>query len=93
MARVYQTWQMGEAQVRLAIVDHVGMADLAVHRVSNWGEARGDALWFITRNREDANIWIYFGSPGFCDLKVCFVENRGEAGWLKPHRLKGRLSG
>lgn len=92
MARVFQTRQMGEAHWRVAIVDDLGLADLAVCRVATWGEARGDALWYITRDKQDADTWLYFGSIGFCELKVCFVPHRGQAGWLKRHRLQGRLS-
>jgi Family of unknown function (DUF6150) len=92
MARVYQTASMGEAHVRVAIVTAQGQADLLVHRVGSWGLAQGDGLWFITRNKQDATVWIYPCSIGMADVCVCFVDNYAEAGWVKPHRLKGRFS-
>ena len=91
MARIYQTAVMGEAHVRIAIVEERGDADLLVHRVSSWGLAHGDARWFITRDKQDATAWIFFTSRGFAQLKVCFVDTLGEAGWQRPHRFRGRL--
>lgn len=80
MAIVYQTTNMGEAQVRMALVDR-GSADLLVHRVGSRGLARGDALWFVTRDRQDASVVVCFTSPGMAQLKICFVDTLGEAGW------------
>ena len=92
MARVYQTAHMGEAHVRVAIVAAQGQADLLVHRVGSWGMASGDALWFITRDKQDASVWIYPCSIGMAEVNVCFVDNYAEAGWVRPHRLQGRFS-
>ena len=91
MARVYQAASMGEAQVRVAFVRDRGQADLLVHRVSSWGLARGDALWFITRDKQDATVWIYPCSVGMADVSICFVDNYSEAGWVRGHPLKGRF--
>lgn len=91
MARIYQTTSMGEAHVRVAIVDNRGEADLLVYRASSWGMAHGDACWHITRNKQDASTWVFFTSRGFAQLTICFVDNRGEAGWLRPSRFQGRF--
>lgn len=91
MARVYQTYLQGEAQVRVAIVDHPGLADLCVHRVANWGLARGDGLWYITPDKQEASAWVYFGSIGESQLKICFVNNYTQAGWQRAHPLRGRF--
>lgn len=91
MARVYQTGSMGEAHVRVAIVADRGQADLLVHRVGSWGLAHGDALWFITRNKQDASVWIFPCSIGMAEVRVCFVDTYAEAGWTGPHHLKGRF--
>ena len=83
---------MGEAHVRIALVSDRGKADLLVHRVGSWGLANGDALWFITRDKQSANCWVYFTSEGMAQLKVCFVDSYGEAGWVtQNHPLKGRF--
>lgn len=91
MARIYQTQTMGEADVRVALVTDRGQADLWVRRVSSWGLARGDALWFITRSRHDATSWVYFCSIGMAQVLVCFVDDYGEAGWRDPARAKSGL--
>lgn len=90
MTTVYQTATMGEARVRVALVER-GSADLLVHRVASHGLAHGDALWYVTRDRQDAALLAYFTSQGMAQLKVCFVDTHGEAGWTKPHPLRGRL--
>jgi hypothetical protein len=92
MARIYQAASMGEAQVRVAFVRDRGQADLLVHRVGSWGLARGDALWFITRDKQDATVWIYPCSLGMAEVAVCFVDNYSEAGWQGAHRLKGKFA-
>ena len=92
MARIYQTATMGEAHIRIAVVATREEADLLVHRVSSWGLATGDGLWFITRNKQDATVWIYSTSIGMANVKICFVDSFNEAGWLKPHPFKGKFS-
>jgi hypothetical protein len=91
MARIYQAATMGEADVRVAIVGERGAADLLVCRVGSWGMAQGDALWFITRNRQDATASVFFTSQGLAELKVCFVTSQAEAGWQRPGRFRGRF--
>lgn len=91
MAQVFQAATMADAQIRAALVESRGMADLCVHRVRTKGQARGDALWYITRDRNEAGVRIWFGSIGMSQIKICFVDSYGEAGWRLPHPLKGRL--
>ena len=87
MTRIYQTPTMGDAHVRVALVRDLGQADLLVHRVSSWGLAQGPGLWYITRNRQDAEVWVHFCSLGMAQLRVCFVDTFGQAGWTAgtPH--------
>ncbi len=82
MTRIYQSPSMGDAHLRVALVRDIGQADLLVHRVGSWGLAHGGALWFITRNKQDAQLYIYFCSLGMAQLKVCFVSSYGQAGWV-----------
>lgn len=91
MARIYQTQDWSDAQVRVALVDNPGEADLWAYRVSSWGLASGDALWFITRVRDDATARILFCDRGSAELLVAFVDSRGQAGWQRRHRSRGRL--
>lgn len=92
MARIYQAESMGMADLRIALVRERGRADLLACRVSSYGAATGDALWFITRNRHDATIAAYFCDESLAQLKVCFVQARGEAGWVRAHPWRGRLA-
>ena len=82
MARIYQCSTMGDADLRVALVGR-GSADLLVHCVRSRGFAHGPAHWYITRDRHDATVRIYFTSPGMAQLKVCFVDSEGEAGWQR----------
>lgn len=91
MARVYQTATLGEAHIRVALVDARGMADLLVHRVDSWGQAQGDGLWYITRDKQEATAWIHICSLGMAEVRVCFVDTYAEAGWVRRHRMQGRF--
>lgn len=91
MATIYQTTNMGEAHVLVALVQQRGEADLLVHRASSRGLAVGDARWFLTRDKQAANTWVCFTSAGFAHVKICFVDSDGEAGWQKPSRYRGRF--
>ncbi|MFZ3183989.1 MAG: DUF6150 family protein [Pseudomonas sp.] len=92
MARIYQTATMGEAHLRVAIVANRGMADLLVNRVSSFGLAAGDGLWFITRDKQEATALVFFTSIGMAEVKICFVDSYAEAGWQHPSRYEGRFS-
>jgi Family of unknown function (DUF6150) len=89
MARIYQTELMGEAHIRVALTASRGEANLLVHRVNSWGLAHGDALWYITRDKQDATALVCFTSPGLAQLKICFVDNYSEAGWQGASRYRG----
>lgn len=91
MALIFQSTTQADAQVRADLVDSPGMADLCVHRVLVRGQAAGDALWFITRDRNEATTRVWFGSIGMCQVKICFVDAYGMAGWRRPHPLRGQL--
>lgn len=91
MAWVYQTATPGEAHIRAAIVDQPGEADLCVYLVSSVGLASGDSYWFVDRSKQSARTWVYFTSRGMAQVKICFVSDRGMAGWNGQHRLEGKF--
>ena len=93
MARIYQTPSMGDAKICVAIVTNQGEADLLVCRVSSWGMANGDALWFITRDPQSTQTWVYFSSEGISQVKVCFVDSMGSAGWIDRGQAAMRYRG
>lgn len=91
MPRIFQSQTMGDAALNVALVTDPGRADLCVHRVKTWGEARSPGLWFLTYDRQDADVWVYFCNVGFADIKICFVDNFTQAGWLADNPpLKAR---
>lgn len=91
MARIFQTYLQGDADIRVALVNDSGMADLWVYRVSSWGLAQGDALWYITSDRDQSSVRIYFCSIGMAQVKIFFVSSQGMAGWQNSHRLQNRF--
>lgn len=91
MALIFQAATPGDADLHIALMADPGMADLWVHRVATQGQAAGDALWFITRDRHVATARVWFGSPGMCQARIAFVDSRGLAGWRRPHVLRGRF--
>ena len=92
MARIFVTDMMGEADILVAIVEEQGFADLLVHRVATRGLAAGDDRWYMTDTRGDATCLIYLCSLGMSQLTVCMVDSYGAAGWVRRHRLCGRLA-
>lgn len=91
MAWIYQTATLGEARIRAALVDQPGEADLCVYLVSSLGLASGDAFWFVDPSKESARTWVYFTSRGMAQVKICFVKQRGFAGWNNEHSLRGKF--
>lgn len=91
MGRIYQTTNLSEAHVRVALVTAHGEADLLVRRVGSPGLAIGDARWFITDDKQAASTWVWFCNIGMAEVKICFVDHDFEAGWQKPSRYKNRF--
>lgn len=91
MAKIYQTFDITEAQYKIYITSNKGEADLWVYNVSNRGLSRGDSHWYVTKNKEECTSKLFFSSRGMASLIVFFVNSQGEAGWQKEHKLRGRL--
>lgn len=82
--RIYQTANMGEAHLRVALTDNLGDADAAIYRAGSWGMAQGPYQIFITRNKADAEMYWYFTSRGMAQCVIKFVDRASEAGALTP---------
>lgn len=91
MAWVYQTGLIGEAHIRIAVVDDPGMADLCVYLVDSLGMASGDKYWFMDTDKESARTWVCVTGRGMSQVDVCFVRNRGMAGWQRQHPCEGKF--
>lgn len=89
MAIVYQTCNRGEATVLVYITPNREEADLWVYSPPLVGQAHGDGLWYITKNRHQARQLCYFCARGMSQVTVFFVESLALAGWRRPHRLRG----
>lgn len=91
LARVFQTYNINEANIIAHITPVKGKADLCAMLMPSRGMAYGDERWYVTKNRGEASKIVYFGSQGQASLKVHFVKSLGDAGWQTQHRLKGML--
>lgn len=89
--RVFQTFNRNEARHSIHITQQKGKADLCVYLVNNRALAFDETRWFICNSKVDAEVILYFGSAGGSKLNVHFVKQPAQAGWQRPHPLKGRL--
>ena len=80
MTIVYQTSVMGEADLRVALVER-DQADLLVYKTPSAASATKSGRWYLTRRREEADCIIYVGPVGFAKVTICFVASPAEAGW------------
>jgi hypothetical protein len=81
---------MGQAHVRVALVT-ADKADLLAYRVSAWGLAVGGTRWFVTREPQDAQVWVYFCGEAMAQLRVCFVSSQAQARWAREGHPLARL--
>lgn len=91
IVRVFQTFNRHEAKYIAHITQDKGKADLCAYLSPSRGLAHGETRWFLTNSRSDADAVFFFGAPGISNLFVFFSTNPAQAGWQKPHPLKGRL--
>ncbi|MEM6466192.1 MAG: DUF6150 family protein [Pseudomonadota bacterium] len=82
------------ADVTVEVVQSRGMADLLVHKSEGPAPTQhGEAQWCFVAGRVPAAKRVHFTkTPGLASLKICYVSSKALAGWLKNHKLKGRLA-
>lgn len=93
MTLVYETATSNYADFSVEVVHSAGVADLLVYREKSRGAAQIDeSVWCFVDGRESSKKAVHFTNvPGFTHLRVFYVASRSLAGWLKNHKLRGRL--
>jgi len=91
MAIIYQTFEIGEANLKAYVTQNCAEADLWVYLAANRGMAARQGVWFITQHKTEAKQKIYFGSRGTSNVIVYFTNDIGSAGWRRSHRLEKTL--
>jgi len=81
MAIIYQTFNFAEAKYFVHITKNPHAADLWVYPVSYLGGHRGDLIWFLTTNRDEATCRINLCDYGQANLRVYFVQSFADACW------------
>ncbi len=94
MTLVHEVDDPHKADLTVEVVKSQGVADLLVHRVEGGSPSlRNEAVWCFSGERTPSSKAIHFTHrQGHAHLRVCFVKSPGLCGWLKRHKLRGRLS-
>ena len=90
---IYEVKSKGEADVAVCLVGSEGEADLCVFVADNQADAKGkDEVWFYVTSQGSANAKVYFvKSKTEADIKVFMAKSRGQAGWKKSNKCRGKL--
>jgi hypothetical protein len=81
MAVIFQTFSFADAQYRVHITKIPNSADLWVYPISYLGGHRGDLVWYLTANQDEATCSIYLCDYGQADVRVYFVKRFADACW------------
>lgn len=95
MTRVHVVDNPAYADLTVQIVLTPGLADLLVYRNDSYkSTAHFETVWTFVTERDLAHTSVYFvpRDRGGAHLRVAFVTSQGLSGWVRPHRLKGRLN-
>jgi len=81
------------ADINVSRVEDRTDADLLVFVTDSHGVSFGkEDVWSYVESEGESNIKIFWDeTTPVADLKVCFVDDLGVAGWVKGHPLKGNL--
>ena len=90
---VFEVDKPAGADACVQVVDSPAYADLLVYKDESTVSAlHNEGIWHFVGDNKPSTKKIHFTSkPGYKNLKVCFVTNKGLSGWIKNHQLKGRL--
>ena len=95
MTRVYQVEKPNYANFSVQVVTSPAAADLLVHRDdAAVSEAHSEGIGSFVNNRENAHAAVYVAPPGRggASLRICYVKTPVLSGWMRAHKLKGRLA-
>ena len=81
------------AQFTATRVEDRTNADLLVFVSDSHGVSfRKDEIWSYVESDGESNVKLFWDEvTTVADLKICFVDDLGIAGWVTDHPLKGKL--
>ncbi len=81
------------ADINVSRVEDRTDADLLVFVTDSHGVSFGkEEVWSYVEREGECNIKLFWDeTTPVTELKVCFVDDLGVAGWVKEHPLKGSL--
>lgn len=88
---VFRTTTIGNADLRIAIIDDYRMADLIVRLVDSPGLATDDSTWYMSKTNVSGCMKAYFCSPGMAHISVSFTTNKELSGWTRQHPMQEKL--
>ncbi|TQV87252.1 DUF6150 family protein [Aliikangiella coralliicola] len=91
MALIYQTFSIGEADVKAYVTHNQAIADLWVYITKNRGIAYKTGVWYLCRSKVEAQKKVCFCDRGMSNLIVYFVNDQGLASWRTQHRFASFL--
>lgn len=94
MTRVYQVDRPEYANLTVSVVDAAGMADLVVHRNDQAvSQSNAEPIWCFVKGRATAHLAVYFMPPGQgAELRIAWTKTPSLAGWMRHHKMRGRLA-
>ncbi|NNU79357.1 hypothetical protein HMH01_02795 [Halovulum dunhuangense] len=95
MTRVFAVPNPNYANITVEVIQSRALADLLVYRNDKAvSEAHDESIWTFVEQRQNAHIAVYFTHEGrgMAHLRIAYVPNATLAGWMKHHRLRGRLN-
>lgn len=81
------------ADINVSRVENRADADLLVFVTDSHGVSFGkEEVWSYVDNQGESNLKLFWDELStVSDLKVCFVNDMGVAGWMNEHPLIGKL--
>ena len=95
MTRVYKVDRPNYANFTVQVVTSPAAADLLVYQNDEaQSEAHSEGVWSFVKSRENAHASVYVTPPGRggASLRICYVKTPSLSGWMRGHKLKGRLA-
>lgn len=93
MTRVYEVQKPEYANLTVRVVESAAAADLLVYRNDQFvSQANAEAIWCFVKGRETAHMSIFFPPQGQdAMLRIAWVKTPSLAGWMRHHKLRGRM--
>ncbi len=79
--KIYVVQQKNLADVKVYLEESEGLADLVIYQQSNKFYADKSGQWFFTKDKREANFWVYFEAvKGHADFAIAYTETESFGG-------------